>query len=294
MDQRISQIKQVAILGTGLLGTSVALGLKAGGYPGRIVGVARRAETLEQARAAGALDHGTTDLGEALADSDLAILAVPLGQFDRMFQAIAEHEHDGLVLTDVGSTKLSVLAAARKHLKHPERFVGAHPMAGSEQQGPEGARADLCQGKPCIITPGNDTDEDALAVVEAFWSSLGMTLIRMSAHEHDAQTATISHLPHAMAVLLVLVAAERGGLDIASTGFRDTSRLASSNPPMRADILMANREQVLDALTTLGHRLDRLIGVLDQNDRTGLTAMLEHARQVRDGWLAEREGEMTR
>ncbi|MFA9477164.1 prephenate dehydrogenase [Phycisphaerales bacterium AB-hyl4] len=289
MDERIQQIEQVAILGAGLLGTSVGLGLKAAGYAGRVVGVARSEETLAAAKQRGAIDHGTTDVGEAVKASQLAIVAVPLGQFDRMFQQIAEHEHDGLIITDVGSTKQSVIASAREHLKHPGRFVGAHPMAGSEQQGPEGAQADLCRGKPCIITPGNDTDEDALATVEAMWKSLGMTLIRMSAHEHDVQTATISHLPHAMAVLLVLVAAERGGWDVASTGFRDTTRLASSNPPMRADILMANREQVIEALNTLGHRLDRFIDVLDRGDRGGLLAMLEHARQVRDDWVAHRD-----
>ncbi|MEX2672318.1 MAG: prephenate dehydrogenase [Phycisphaeraceae bacterium] len=290
MDDRIRQLDQVAILGVGLLGASVGLGLKAAGYTGRIVGLARSSETLAAAKQRGAIDHGTTDIGEALQGSQLAIIAVPLGQFDRMFQQIAEHEHDRLIITDVGSTKLGVLASARQHLKQPGRFVGAHPMAGSEQQGPEGAQADLCQGKPCIITPGNDTDEEALATVEALWQSLGMTLVRMSAYEHDVQTATISHLPHAMAVLLVLVAAERGGWDIASTGFRDTTRLASSNPPMRADILMANREQVIEALNSLGHRLDRFIDVLDRGDRTGLIAMLEHARQTRDDWLSYREG----
>lgn len=291
MDERINAIEQIAILGPGLLGASVGLGLKAAGYGGRIVGVARRPETLEQARRRGAIDAGTTELGEAVGNSGLVILAVPLGQFDRMFQQIAEHEHDALVLTDVGSTKLSVLTSARKHLKRPGHFVGAHPMAGSEQQGPDAAAAELCRGKPCIITPEADTDAAALAVVEALWSSLGMSLIRMSAQAHDEQTATISHLPHAAAVLLTLVAAERGGWEIASTGFRDTTRLASSNPPMRADILMANREQVIEAMHAFGHRLDRLIDVLDRGDRTGLLALLEHAQRARDEWLAGRESD---
>lgn len=293
MDDPIQQIDQLTIIGTGLLGTSVGLALKARGFKGHIVGVARRAATHEQARSVGGIDAGTSEIAPAVRESDLVILAVPLGAFDATFTEIAPAAHDRLVLTDVGSTKSSVLAAAARHLPASlrRRFVGAHPMAGSEQQGPEAADAELFASKPCIITPEPDTDPAALERVEALWTTLGMTLLHMSAAEHDRAVATLSHLPHATAVLLVQVALEQGGWEVGSTGFRDTTRLASSNPPMRADILTANREAILTALSAMRGQLDRLEGLLREGDHERLSALLESSRTARERWLRERWGD---
>ncbi|MFW6059498.1 MAG: prephenate dehydrogenase [Phycisphaeraceae bacterium] len=288
MNRWLPQIEQVVIVGTGLLGTSVGLALKAGGYAGRVVGVARRAATAEQARAIGGIDVASTELESAVRGSQLLILAVPLGAFDAMLARIAPLAHDELVLTDVGSTKGSVLAAAHRHLAQPARFVGAHPMAGSEQKGPEAACATLFQGKPCVITPEAETDSAALELVELLWSGLGMKLLRMSADEHDAAVATVSHLPHAMAALLVQVAQQRGGWEVASTGFRDTTRLASSNPPMRADILSANRAAVLEALGVMRERIDALAALLERGDDEAVLALLEESRAARERWLQQR------
>lgn len=285
MNRWLSQVEQVAIVGTGLLGTSVGQALKAGGYAGRIVGIARRAATGARAKAAGGIDEATTELDPAVRESQLLILAVPLGAFDSTLAQIAPLAHDRLVLTDVGSTKGSVLAAAHRHLARPELFVGAHPMAGSEQQGPEAACATLFQDKPCVLTPEPATDTEALALVESLWLGLGMRLLRMSAAEHDQAVATVSHLPHAMAALLVQVAMQRGGWDVASTGFRDTTRLASSNPPMRADILSANREAVLEALDAVRNQLDAFTAMLERDDHAAVLAMLEASRAARERWL---------
>src|SRR5690606_32676114 len=141
--------------------------------------------------------RATTDLAEAVAGAQLAIVAVPLGGFDAVFKQLAAHDHANLTITDVGSTKSDVLTSARRRLPAPQRFLGSHPMAGSEQQGPAGARADLFHGKPCVLTPEPDTCATTVRRVEGLWTRLGMSLLRMSAATHDQQTAVISHLPHA-------------------------------------------------------------------------------------------------
>jgi len=282
-------LSQVTIIGTGLLGASVGLALRAAGFGGRIVGVGRSPSTLDQARQAGAIDEGTDDYAAAIPAADLVVIAVPLGGFRAAFEAIAAHDHAGLIITDVGSTKAGVHADARAALPDATRFVGSHPMAGSEQQGPAAARADLFAGKPCIVTTEPDTDADAVARVEAVWHALGMPIVRMSPAEHDAQTAAISHLPHIAAVALVQAAVKLGGWGIASTGFKDTTRLASSNPPMRADILRANRAAVLDAIDCYTDQLAALRTALDQQDDAALLKLLESSRIQRDQWLQAKE-----
>ncbi|MEE9211316.1 MAG: prephenate dehydrogenase [Phycisphaeraceae bacterium] len=289
LDSVLQDVRQITIVGTGLIGASAGLALKSAGFVGRIVGVGRRRQTVDRARERGCVDEASTDLAAAARDSQLLILAVPLGRFETVFQQLADCDHDGLILTDVGSTKQDVCALAHKHLPDPRRFIGSHPMAGSEHRGPDAARADLFNGKPCIITPDDRTDPAALRGVESLWTMLGMSLIRMSAQEHDRQTAVVSHLPHAVAVLLVQVTAELGGFDLASTGFRDTTRLASSNPPMRADILMANRTQIRQALRALHKQADSLDQLLQHADYDTLLKWLTDAKKARDDWLENRD-----
>jgi prephenate dehydrogenase len=287
----VIQARQLTIIGPGLLGASVGLGLKAVGYAGRIVGVSRRRSTAERARQRAAIDDVAEDFAP-LRDSQLAIVCVPLGAFRATFTAMAKHDHDALVITDVGSTKQSVLADARAALPAPRRFVASHPMAGSEQQGPGAAKADLFQGKPCILCPQADTDPAALGEVETLWQTLGMAMTRMSPAAHDRATALASHLPHAAAVLLIqtlLAAGEDEAWAVASTGLCDTTRLASSNPPMRADIIHANREPLRQALGAYEQAIARLRTLLDRDDPAELTAYLEQARDARQQWLARRE-----
>ena len=283
--------RRLVIVGTGLLGGSCALAVRRAGLATRVVGVARRAATAAAAGALGCFDHIATDLSAALADGDdepLVILATPLGTFDNLFAQLGRRG-EAMTVSDVGSAKGSVCAAAERHLAPGQRFVGAHPMAGSEQQGPTAARADLFDGKPCILTPTPRTDAAALEHVERFWQALGMRTMRMEPTEHDRRTALISHLPHAAAVLLVQVAAELGGLDVASTGFRDTTRLASGSPAMRGDILTENREQVVAALDAFAQRIAALRDRLTGGDDAGLHAWLERSKAARDQWLAQRK-----
>ncbi len=283
-------VSTLAVVGTGLLGGSVGLGLAAAGFQGRVVGVGRRAQTLRRAVDLGCAHEGTTDLAGAVKRSDLVVLATPLGRFEPLLVQIAEHDRDGLMITDVGSTKHQVCADARRILPVPQRFVGSHPMAGSEQQGPQAATAGLFSGKPCIITPENDADARTLETVESLWTVLGMRVLKMSPAQHDRQTAVISHLPHAVSVLLFQVAAAMEATDIASTGFHDTTRLASSNPTMRADIMMANREQLLAAMDAFGREMDTLKRSLANADADALKRTLERIKTSRDDWLDARPG----
>ncbi len=288
MDNTLSNVRQMAIVGTGLLGASVGLGLKAAGYTGRIVGLGRRIETVRQATALGAVDEACEDFA-VLRECQLVLVAVPLGAFAGIFEKIAPHDHDQLVITDVGSTKTQVVVLANQLLPQPARFVGSHPMAGSEQRGPDAAEVDLCRGKPCILTPQPDTDPAALRLVDAMWRTLGMKMLSMSPQDHDRATAAVSHLPHAASVLLIHTAAKLGGFDVASTGFRDTTRLASSNPPMRADIMLTNRECLLEAMLAYEKNINELKHLLLAGDQEKLTAWLTKAQQVRDQWMKQGE-----
>ena len=220
----------ITIIGTGLLGTSLAAALRARGFAGRITGLAHQQSTAERAHATGFYNAVTTDPTDVIPDAAMIVVAVPLSGFGDVFDLIAAHARPDAIVTDVGSTKLGPLTDARTRLPKPARFVGAHPMAGKEQAGPDAADAELFIGKPCIVCPESDTDPDAAAAVEELWQYVGMQILRMTADEHDRQTALTSHLPHAVSSLLALVAAEQGGWDVASTGFASTTRLASSNP----------------------------------------------------------------
>ena len=285
------QVNQVVIIGTGLLGASIGLGLKRAGYAGEVVGLGRRASTLEAAQQRGAVDRVTTDFEEAVADGALVLVAVPLGGFAAVFDALAKVRRAGLIVTDVGSTKANVLREASARLPASMPFVGSHPMAGSEQQGPGGSRADLFDGKPCIITQDGHAPDAAVATVEALWKTLNMSILRMSSQEHDRQTAAISHLPHAAAVAIISVVAELGGWEIASTGLRDTTRLASSNPPMRADIMTSNREQLVGVLDRFTEAVGRIREALANGDDENLLRLLQHAKQERDAWTESRGAE---
>ncbi len=293
------RVKQVTIIGTGLLGASLALALKGRGYAGRIVGVGRRAETLDKARVLGCFDSLTTETAEALGEAaalgntqpHLAVAAAPLGHFQEIFVKLAAADDGGLIVTDVGSTKATVCQMAEQLLPDAKRFVGSHPMAGSEQQGPDAADAELFDGKPCVVTPWGQADAQAIELVESVWTSVGMRLVRMSPEDHDKNVALISHLPHAVAALLVQVAAGAGGegvFDIASTGFGDTTRIAAGDPGLWVDIFRENREAFLDSVDHFESALKALRDLVKHGDDDALLAVLENAKRARDTWGADR------
>lgn len=274
----------VVIAGTGLLGGSIGLALRAAGYRGRRIGVGRREATLETARARGCVDETSTDLAGVLGEDQLVVLAAPLGQFAALLETVGRSGARNVAVTDAGSTKARVCADAQRLLADPGWFVGAHPMAGSERQGPEHARGDLFTGRPCILTPTGATHPQALAAATWLWTTLGMRLLRMDPAEHDRQVAAISHLPHAAAVVLVHLAADAAAMRVASSGFRDTTRVASGSPEVWADIFESNRAAVADALARYGELLDHFRAVLTHGSRDDLLALLRQAKERRDAW----------
>jgi prephenate dehydrogenase len=274
----------VVIVGTGLLGGSIGLALQAAGYRGRRIGVGRRMATLQTAQHRGCVDQVSTDLADVLADNQLVVLATPLGQFEPLLRTIGSAAARHVVVTDAGSTKARVCADAQRLLADPAWFVGAHPMAGSERQGPTHAAADLFRDRPCILTPVAATHPRAIATATWLWTSLGMRLMHMDPVEHDRQVAAISHLPHAAAVALVQLAIEAGALDVASSGFHDTTRVASGSPQVWADIFESNRAAVADALARYGELLDHFKAVVTHGSREDMLALLGQAKEHRDAW----------
>lgn len=282
----------LVIIGSGMLGTSVAMGLKQRGFAGRITALCRSGASAQKASETDAYDQATDDAVAALNDATLAVIAVPLSGFHDVFTQIAEHGPQGLIITDVGSAKSSVIADAKACLSDLSRVIGAHPMAGSEKSGPQAGDGDLFVGKPCILTLSDSDDAEAIAMVRCLWQNLGMSILTMSPKEHDEKVAVVSHLPHLAAVMLVQVAEQLGGLDLASTGYRDTTRLASSNPPMRTDILMANRQAVAQALSALRQRCNELEELLDQGQEQSILKALAAAADSRERWLAQQRKDL--
>lgn len=283
-------IERVTIVGTGLLGGSVGLSLRRAGFEGRIIGAGPRQATLDRARAAGCIDEATTDLGVAVAGSDLVVLAAPVGAIPDLLARAAPSLIRRAVVTDVGSTKGTIVAAAQKALRDASRFVGSHPMAGAETTGPESARADLFEGKPVIVTPTLLTAPDAVERVESLWLTLGMRVHRMSPQEHDRLVAVISHVPHAVAVLLVQLASESGAMPVASTGFADTTRLAAGDPLLWADIFLDNRQAVLESLARWSDLSARFGRILESEDRPALLELLATAQSARKVWRGREKG----
>ncbi len=285
-----SAIQRVVIVGPGLLGCSLGMALRAAGFKGRLVGVARRQTTLDTAIARGGIDEGTRDLAQALPGADLVILATPVGTVLKQIDELAGMDTGSAIITDVGSTKASIVAKADRRLP---RFVGSHPMAGAEAAGPEAAWAQLYQGKPCILTPTEQTDSAALSVVESLWQTLGMRVHRMAPDVHDKTVAVISHWPHMVSVLLMQAAKDEDALDIASTGLTDMTRLAGGDVTMWTDILLDNAAAVCDAIDDFNRASTALAQVLRSGDRAALASLLADARANRCAWKPADVGDDT-
>jgi prephenate dehydrogenase len=195
--------KRISILGVGLLGGSIGLAAKSSINGCKIIGYGHRPATLSAAMSKGAIDEAFNSPAQAVQNCDLVILCTPVGMFGELLAQIAQTLSPEAIVTDVGSTKRSVVEFAERHLANPARFVGSHPIAGSEKRGVEFARADLFKSALCITTPTPQTDPTCLEAVESFWRLLGMRLSRLTPQEHDRLLAEVSHLPHALAAALV-------------------------------------------------------------------------------------------
>lgn len=278
------RFKHVTVIGVGLLGGSAALAIKAHDSRVKIAGVGRRRASLDAAMQAGAIDSAHLDVEQAVAETDLVILATPVGVFEKYLRAVAGLLPARALVTDVGSTKSGVVRAAERVLGKGGPFVGSHPMAGGEAKGVAFARADLFAGATCIITPTDDTPARAAGRIERFWQTLGMRTVRMSPAAHDRVTARVSHLPHVLAGLLMLLP-RKSDLGVAATGFRDATRLAGGDPEMWRDILVTNRKQVLAAIDEFDDSLMNLRDLVELADAPGIEKFLAAAKKRRDSTI---------
>jgi prephenate dehydrogenase len=269
-------LKCLSILGVGLLGGSIGLAVKSIANGVRVVGYGHRTSTLEEAARVGAIDLPMSSAAEAVRGADLVILCTPVGLFEDLLREIAPALTPGAVVTDVGSTKRSVVELAERILPRNVHFVGSHPMAGSEQRGVQHAAADLFHGAVCITTPSEQTNPAALKEVEGFWRLLGMHVTRLSVEEHDRRLADISHLPHAVAAALVATQ-DPASFPLAGKGFLDATRIAAGDAGLWRDIFIDNRDNLRDSVRRLRMQLDELLARLDAADGEAVRAWLDEA-----------------
>lgn len=280
-------IVKLVVIGVGLIGGSLACALRKAGVVGSVIGVGRGIANLEQAVALGVIDSYSQDAAQAVADADMVVIGATLGSTAAILATIAPALQPATIVTDVGSTKASVVTAARMALGDKfTRFVPAHPIAGTEHSGAQAAFADLYVGHRVILTPLAETDPDALARVRAMWECVGARVTQMSVSDHDRVLAATSHLPHMLAFTLVdMLAAADDADDIfafGAGGFRDFTRIASSNPEMWRDIALANRDALLAICGSYNVRLERLMQALREGDGATLEQSFKRAKEARD------------
>lgn len=285
------RFERVVIIGVGLIGGSFALGLKAKGACGRVVGVGRDPQNMRIALERGIVDQVQTDASVAVRDADLILVSTPVAQFEAVFERIAPALKSSAILMDAGSTKQDVVAAARRALgARIAQFVPAHPIAGAEHSGAAAAKPDLYLNRRVVLAPLPENSIASVDAVAAAWEICGARIFRMSAAEHDATFAAVSHLPHLLAFALVHEVAQRADsgrlFGYAAGGFRDFTRIASSHPEMWRDICVANREALLAELDRYVDRLSSLRAPLAAGDGAALEKVFSDARNARNRWLA--------
>ena len=292
-------IKRLAIIGVGLIGGSLARAVRRAGLCEEIVGSGRDVAQLRKAVELGVIDRYDSDIASAVRDADMVVIAVPLGAMEQVLRALVGHVRPDTIITDVGSAKASVVIAARNVFGEvPAYFVPGHPIAGTEKNGVEASFAELFQGRRVILTPLPHTDAHALAQVHLLWRAAGAEVVEMGVEHHDEVLAATSHLPHILAYALVdtLVRMDAGmdaninaNIDksgeifrFAAGGFRDFTRIASSDPTMWRDICLANRPAIITLLERFRGDLDALTDLIRASDSEGILAIFNRAKAARD------------
>ncbi len=278
-------VAQLAILGPGLLGGSVARAARARGAAGRIVIWARRPETRDALRGQPWVDSVAASPAEAVRDATLVVIAAPVDRIVPLAREIAPALPPGAVVTDVGSVKGPICAPAADVIAPHAHFVGSHPMAGSEKTGWEHGSAELFAGRPCFVTPLPDAAPTPVAVVSDFWTLLGADVVTAAPAEHDRIVAHISHLPQvaASALCSFLAGTDPRWRDHAGGGLRDTTRIAASDPALWREILASNRTEVLAALRAYRAELDGFVKALESGDDATVAGRMERGRAYRAG-----------
>lgn len=286
-------IRRLAVIGVGLIGGSFALDLKRRGLVEQVVGAGRSRANLDLALQSGIIDRIADDPAAAVAGADLALLAIPVGAMPELFRVIAPALKPDCIVTDAGSTKQDVIAAAREGLGDKvAQFVPGHPIAGAETSGAAAARAGMYQDKPFILTPLPENRAGDVDRVEYLWAACGAKVARMDPVEHDGVFAAVSHLPHLAAFALMEELAGRSRAEVyfryAGAGFRDFTRIAGSHPEMWRDITLANSAALLTELDAYIAKLKEIRALIERGDGTGLEELFERARTARVNWNKDR------
>jgi len=280
------QMNHIAIVGLGLMGGSLGLALKGKGFRGRVTGYTRSPDRRAMALKRGAVDAVFDDLGKAVAGADVVVHCAPILSIPGIVRETLPSLKAGCIITDVGSTKAQLVKDIGAVTKGTSSiFVGSHPIAGSEQQGIDAAKAGLYDGATVVLTPVADSPAAAVEQVESLWRGVGAVVHRMTPEDHDRTLALTSHLPHLTAALLAVTVGRDGGdkrlAAFCGSGFRDTTRVAEGPPEIWDDILKTNHAQVLVELKALGREVQDLVAVLERGDFAAATAFLEKGRAAR-------------
>ena len=284
-------INNLCVIGTGLIGGSFCLALKEAGICENIVGAGRSEETLQKAQQLNIIDTYKLDIAEAVKQADVIFVSAPLGAMQSVFEKIAsglkQAGNQSAVITDAGSSKQQVQELAEKIFANKaSQFVAGHPIAGTENSGPSAAFADLFKNRRVILTPTDNTKSEAIKLVTELWQKTGATVETMDAGHHDKVLAATSHLPHILAFGLVHCLENMDDIEdvfrFAAGGFRDVTRIASSDPTMWRDICLNNQQPILDMMKRYKDELDMLYNALQAGDGEKLMEVFQHAKQTRD------------
>lgn len=279
--------EKLALIGIGLIGSSIAHGVRRANLAGEIIITTRRQETLDEARELGLGDAYVLDMAEAVQGADLVILCAPVGVYGTIAETISPHLMPGAIITDVGSVKGSVITQMSPHIPDNVHFVPGHPIAGTEYSGPSAGFAKLFDERWCILTPAAGSDPQAVEKLKTFWMDLGSNVDVMDADHHDLVLATTSHLPHLIAYNIVGTAADLEKvtqtevIKYSAAGFRDFTRIAASDPTMWRDVFLHNKEAVLEMLGRFSEDLSSLQRAIRWEDGDALFDLFSRTRDIR-------------
>lgn len=280
--------RRLTIIGVGLIGGSLARVCRKKGLADELVGVGRGRKNLELAVELGVIDRWSHQVEEGVDGADGVVLATPMGTIIPLAERMAPHIEAGCLVTDVGSTKASVVEPLERLLQPSAAFVGGHPIAGTEKSGVEASFESLFEGFRCILTPTDRTDTEALARVQSLWEACGMSVVCMDPDTHDTLMAGVSHLPHMVAYALIhtvtgLSSNDHDAVAYSAGGFRDFTRIAASDPTMWRDICLANRKPLLAMIDRFSGSLAELREAIEGADGEALQELFAAARRIREG-----------
>ena len=281
-------MKKICIIGVGLIGGSFVRGLKKANQVEQVFGYGKGKESLAKAKELGAIDEFSLDIGKAIDGAEMVVIATPVDSIEEVFRLIRPHISKSTIITDVGSTKTSIIDSAKSVFGEvPTNFIPAHPIAGKENSGVDYSDPDLFINKRVILTPLENSEPEAIKIVTNFWESLGAIVETMNATNHDDLLAMTSHLPHMLAFSLMdyLISTNPKAIDYAAGGFKDFSRIASGDSVMWRDICLNNAKEITKHIENYQQSLSKLSELINQQNSDGLEELFMEAKSARDNWL---------